>query len=214
MELDTVRARLDELRERQADTLPVESLPIVLRESAVLLLLWEQYGEAWLALTRRGPALRTHAGEVSLPGGVCEAGETARDAALREAVEEIGIDVRQTSVVGRLDDAWSAAGHRIVPIVAWYYGVPRFQVDGVEVAEVIEVVVPELADPTNHAVTTVTLGDIDYADDTVRCPGITIVGVTADIILDLVHWLDGRDRRRVPARMQGLQYLVNIGRAK
>ena len=214
MDVDKVRARLEELRDRRVDTLPLETLSVVLREAAVLLLLWEQYGEVWLALTRRGSALRTHAGDVSLPGGVCEAGETPETAALREAVEEIGIDVRQTKVVGRLDDAWSSAGHRIVPVVAWYYGVPRFRVDGVEVSQVIELVVPELADPANHGVKTVPLGDIDYVDDVLRCSGVTIVGLTADIVVDLVHWLDGRDRRRVPARMQGLHYLVQTGRVK
>ena len=198
MDVDSVRARLEELRDRRADTLAIETLPIALREAAVLLLLWEQYGEVWLALTRRGSALRTHAGDVSLPGGMCEAGETAEDTALREAVEEIGIDVRQTKVVGRLDDAWSSAGHRIVPVVAWHFGVPRFHVDGVEVSQVIELVIPELADPANHGVKTVPLGDIDYIDDVLRCSGVTIVGLTADIVIDLVHWLDGRDRRRVP----------------
>lgn len=214
MDADGVRARLEELRHRRVDTLAVETLPIALREAAVLLLLWEQYGEAWLALTRRGAALRTHAGDVALPGGVCEPGETAADAALREAVEEIGIDLRQTTVMGRLDDAWSAAGHRIVPVVAWHFGVPQFRVDGIEVAEVIEIVVPELADPANHDVQTVPLGAIDYTDDVLRCSGVTIVGLTADIVIDLVQWLDGRDRRRVPARLQGLQYLVEIGRVK
>lgn len=212
MEVDGVRARLEELRDRRVDTLAVDTLPIAMREAAVLLLLWEQYGEAWLALTRRGSALRTHAGHISLPGGVCEAGESAQDAALREAVEEIGIDVRQMTVVGRLDDAWSGAGHRIVPIVAWHFGVPSFRVDGIEVAEVIEVVVAELADPANHDVQTVPLGDIDYTDDVVQCSGVTIVGLTADIVVDLVHWLGGRDRRRVPDRMQGLKYLVQTGR--
>jgi 8-oxo-dGTP pyrophosphatase MutT (NUDIX family) len=214
MDVDSVRARLEMLRDRRADTLAVETLPITLREAAVLLLLWEQYGEVWLALTRRGPALRTHAGDVSLPGGVCEPGETAEDAAVREAVEEIGIDVRQTTVVGRLDDAWSSAGHRIVPVVAWHYGVPRFHVDGAEVSQVIELVVPELADPANHGVKTVPLGDIAYTDDVLRCSGVTIVGLTADIVVDLVHWLDGRDRRRVPERMKGLQYLVQTGRVQ
>ena len=69
MDVDEVRARLGELNARRADTLPVDSLAITLRESAVLLLLWEEYGETWLALTRRGSTLRTHPDEVSLPGG-------------------------------------------------------------------------------------------------------------------------------------------------
>jgi hypothetical protein len=143
---------------------------------------------------------------------MCEAGETAQETALREAAEEIGIDVRQTTVVGRLDDAWSGAGHRIVPVVAWHVGVPRFRVDGIEVAEVIELIVAELADPANHAVQTVPLGDIDYTDDVLQCSGVTIVGLTADIVVDLMYWLGGQDRRRVPDRMQGLQYFVRNGR--
>ena len=214
MRADEIRTRLGELDRRRADTLAIDSLPITLREAAVLLLLWEHNGEAWLAFTRRGAALRTHAGEVSLPGGVCEPGELPHHTALREAAEEIGIDPRQTSVAGRLDDAWSAAGHRIVPVVAWHDGVPRFRVDGIEVVEVIELVVPELAHPANHHVKTVPLVDIVYADDELRCSGTTIVGVTADIVVDLVHWLDGRDRRRVADRMQGLQYAVRVGRVR
>jgi hypothetical protein len=39
-----------------------------------------------------------------------------------------------------------------------------------------------------------------------RCSGITIIGLTADIILDLVQWFEGRERRRVPARMAGLRW--------
>ena len=214
MDVEGIRARLAELPKRRPDTLAVDTLPIALREAAVLLLLWEEYGEAWLALTRRGPTLRSHANDVSLPGGACEPGEAAADAALREAVEEIGIDPRQTTIAGRLDDAWSAAGHRIVPVVAWYFGVPNFRVDGIEVVEVIQIVLPELADRANHDVQIVSLGDIDYVDDVLRCSGITIVGVTADIIVDLVHWLEGEDRRRVAARMEGLAYVVRTGRVK
>jgi len=212
MDVDEIRTRLAQLPDRQPDTLAAPRGGVSLRTAAVLLLLWEEYGEVWLALTRRGPALRTNPNDVALPGGVCEPDESPADAALREAIEEIGIDVRQTTVVGRLDDAWSAAGHRIVPIVAWHYGVPRFEVDGIEAAEVIQIVVPELADPANHRVQTVNLGDIDYVDDVLQCSGVTIVGLTADIILDLTHWLDGRDRRRVPARRKGLEYLIQTGR--
>jgi 8-oxo-dGTP pyrophosphatase MutT (NUDIX family) len=191
---------------------PVDGRPPSLREAAVLLLLWEEFGEVWLAFIRRGSTSRSHPGEVALPGGVSEAAEAPPETALREAVEEIGIDVRQVTVFGRLDDAWSAAGHRIVPVVAWHFGIPRFRPDGIEAIDVAPVVLAELADPANHQVRIVPLGVIDYEDDVLNCSGLTIVGVTADIVLDLVHWLDGHDRRRVAPRFAGLQYVARSGR--
>jgi 8-oxo-dGTP pyrophosphatase MutT (NUDIX family) len=212
MDVDEVRRRLADLRDRRADVFPVDGLPPSLREAAVLLLLWEEFGEVWLAFIRRGSTLGAHPDEVALPGGVSEADEASHETAVREAVEEIGIDVRQLTTYGRLDDAWSAAGHRIVPVVAWHYGIPRFRPDGIEAVDIAPVVITELADPANHQVKIVPLGDIDYEDDVLNCSGLTIVGVTADIVLDLVHWLDGRDRRRLAPRFAGLQYVARSGR--
>jgi 8-oxo-dGTP pyrophosphatase MutT (NUDIX family) len=211
LDVDAVRDRLGALRERPADTLPVETVAATLRDAAVLLLLWEEFGEVWLALTRRGATLRAHAGEVSLPGGACEPGEEPPETALRETVEETGIDARQVTIFGRLDDAWTRAGFRVVPVVAWHYGVPQFRPDGAEVVEVTQVVVAELSDPENHEVRIVSLGDIEYEDDVLHCSGLTVVGATADIVLDLVHWLGGQDRRRRDARLAGLHFVAGSG---
>jgi 8-oxo-dGTP pyrophosphatase MutT (NUDIX family) len=72
------------------------------RPAAVLCLLFEQGGEASVVLTRRAAQLRCHAGEVSFPGGRLRPGELAREAALREANEEIGVDSGLVEVVGEL----------------------------------------------------------------------------------------------------------------
>ena len=67
------------------------------------LLLFPIEDRVHLLLTVRSSQLPSHAGQVSLPGGAVEAGESIEDAALREAHEEIGrrsgADVR---VLGRL----------------------------------------------------------------------------------------------------------------
>ena len=55
-----------------------------------------------LALTVRGSGLRNHTGQVSLPGGRVDDGETIEAAALREANEEIGIDPAAVELLGRL----------------------------------------------------------------------------------------------------------------
>jgi 8-oxo-dGTP pyrophosphatase MutT (NUDIX family) len=55
-----------------------------------------------LVLTLRTETLNSHRGQISLPGGQVEAGETAVSAALREAKEELSIDSEDLEVVGQL----------------------------------------------------------------------------------------------------------------
>src|SRR5262249_13545416 len=63
--------------------------------------------------------LRRHSGQWALPGGRLEADETPEQAALREIHEEVGLDLPQDAVLGRLDDFLSRSGHLIAPIVVW-----------------------------------------------------------------------------------------------
>lgn len=68
--------------------------------AAVLVALFRgRAGAPCVILTRRADHLNHHAGEVALPGGKLEAGETPVDAALREAEEEIGLDRARVRVV-------------------------------------------------------------------------------------------------------------------
>src|SRR5690606_8972681 len=63
------------------------------RLAATLVLLYPLEGGApALVLTQRQPGLKDHSGQVSLPGGRIEAGETPEEAALREGYEEVGVD--------------------------------------------------------------------------------------------------------------------------
>ena len=52
--------------------------------------------------TERRHDLRRHAGEISFPGGRRDEGEGYRDAALREAQEEIALDPDRVDVLGAL----------------------------------------------------------------------------------------------------------------
>src|SRR6185503_14229966 len=82
------------------------------RDGAALLLVYPTFAEATvgrphddtlhIALTVRGTGLRNHTGQVSLPGGRVEEGETLEAAALREATEEIGVDPSTVELLGRL----------------------------------------------------------------------------------------------------------------
>jgi len=69
-------------------------------------------------LTVRSSLLPTHAGQISFPGGRLEAGETVREAALREAFEEVALDSSEVMVLGLLDDTFAPAGFQVTPVLA------------------------------------------------------------------------------------------------
>lgn len=127
--LDGIRAALEG---RVGAPSIVESDPAA-RGSAVLACVWEEEGpgpggqrEVHLLLTRRSTGLRSHSGEVSFPGGRRDPGETLLEAALREAVEEVALDVSGIEVLGELDHLMTiTSGSFIVPYVAVLPGRPE-----------------------------------------------------------------------------------------
>jgi hypothetical protein len=62
------------------------------RTAAALLLLYPLAERVAVPLTVRSSGLARHAGQISLPGGAADPGETPVAAALREASEEIAVD--------------------------------------------------------------------------------------------------------------------------
>jgi len=93
-----------------------------LRRAAVALTLVEAddgSGETAFLLTRRAAELRAHAGQWALPGGRCDAGETAEQAAARELEEELGLTLPAEHILGALDDYPTRSGYVITPVVAW-----------------------------------------------------------------------------------------------
>jgi len=115
--------------------LPLENL----REAAVLIPLFERNGEDWLLLTRRTDDMEHHGGEISFPGGRRDPGDPDLLAtALRETDEEMGIAAVDIEVYGQLDDFLSIHNYRVTPFVGRFPAPYAFQVDGREIAEVIE----------------------------------------------------------------------------
>lgn len=86
--------------------------------AAVLLPLIERAGTANLLLIRRSGHLKSHAGQIGLPGGRIEQGEGAQEAAIREAEEEVGIEPTQVRIAGRLEPYLTRTGYLIDPFVA------------------------------------------------------------------------------------------------
>ena len=93
-------------------------VPSKARIAAVLVLLYPNSNKANLLLTVRSGQLTNHAGQVSLPGGCLESGETVSEAALRETDEEVGINPMQVRILGNLSTLYvPASGFALHPVV-------------------------------------------------------------------------------------------------
>lgn len=115
---------------------------------AALVLVYPHDETLFVALTVRGSGLRNHTGQVSLPGGRVDSGETIEAAALREAQEEIGVDPGAIEVLGRLTPLHiPVSGFLLHPVVGFTAMRPAFQRAEWEVARIIEAPVAALSDP-------------------------------------------------------------------
>jgi 8-oxo-dGTP pyrophosphatase MutT (NUDIX family) len=116
-----------------------------LKHAAVCLILTDGgEGDAALVLTRRADHLSAHSGQFALPGGRIDARETATEAALREAREEIGIDLSPEAILGRLDDYPTRSGYLITPLVAWAPKDAVMRPNPGEVAAIYRVLIADL----------------------------------------------------------------------
>lgn len=102
-------------------------------------------------LTQRSAELKTHAGQVSFPGGRVEPGDPDITAtALRETEEEVGIVRDGVSVIGYLRPMPTITGYAVTPVVGLIAAGYELDIDTAEVEFVFEVPLEYLLQPGNR----------------------------------------------------------------
>ena len=109
-----------------------------IKHSSVLLLLFVEDSELKACLIKRPGHMKHHAGQIALPGGRIEKGETPLETALRETWEEIGITGDQIEILGSLSELYvQVSRFQIHPFVGWLGKIPEFKINKNEVEKTI-----------------------------------------------------------------------------
>lgn len=118
------------------------------RAAAALVLVFPRDGALRLVLTVRQSHLPVHPGQVSLPGGAVDPGESLVEAAFREAREELACDTRALALTGALTPLHiPVSGYVVHPYIAVATCEPAFTPLDAEVARILEPAIDELSDP-------------------------------------------------------------------
>lgn len=120
---------------------PVVQEPVTLhaQRAAVLVIIFNKHGKTHVLMTKRALNLNIHAGEISFPGGVVEMeDEHLMNTALRETMEEIGLEVPPSQVIGCLPKVETLTGFEITPYVAILPSLPDLTASEDEVHEILE----------------------------------------------------------------------------
>ena len=159
--------------------------------AAALVLLYPLDDAPHVLLTVRAGRLGKHAGQVSFPGGLIDAGESVRDAALREAFEEVGLDPAAVRVAGALSPLYiTVSNFAIHPVAGVAASTPRLRPSAAEVARLLPAPLAALADPANLRRGTRWRDDLPCDVPYFEVRNERVWGATAMVLAELLTLLD------------------------
>jgi 8-oxo-dGTP pyrophosphatase MutT (NUDIX family) len=163
------------------------------RRAAVLLAL-NPASSGWsIPALLRPETMRSHAGQVSLPGGAMDADETPAQTALREYEEELGAPPSELQVIGQLTPVFVfITGFEITPVVAVSSHPLTFEPNPHEVAAVVELPLIELCDPANRGRHTIERRGLRFQVPHFAVAGQQVWGATSLILAEFIALLSTR----------------------
>lgn len=161
------------------------------RSAAVMILLEvaqpsSHWRECSLPLTVRPPYLSDHPGQVSLPGGRLEKGESAVDAAKREFCEELGVLEFPGTVLGSLSPMWVFhSDYFLTPFVAVGFGSPEYTPCSREVSRLFHLPIVELLKERQPKLHRFSRGNVSWNAGAFTFQQECIWGATAMVLAEL-----------------------------
>ena len=171
------------LKQVLAERVTVDITDSDLMPAAVLILLYAKNGAFHVLLNKRSELVEYHKGEISFPGGAREPEDRDFvDTALRETEEEMGVSRGDITILGQLDDIITRTNFGVRVYVGTIPYPYPFKPSADEIAEVLEIPISVLRDPTNL------LQDARLVDGDLSitisyaCDGHVVFGATATIL--------------------------------
>lgn len=171
------------------------SIPIDAHLAAVLILLYQKDNKFYFPLITRqsNHPEDKHKGQIALPGGrVDHTDKDTWETALRETVEEIGVKIDQINKIGALSPLYiPVSDHHVFPYVAFYTGLPEFQIQEQEIVSIHEIELFQLQDSGNRRMQEIktTNGPV-LSVPTIQISDLTIWGATGMILEEFTELLN------------------------
>ncbi len=153
--------------------------------AAVAIILFQEDNKLKFFLTRRTSNVDHHKGQISLPGGAKDEGESFEDASLRESEEEIGVNV-DLDLLGELTPLYAPVSGFLIHSYIWYVKErPNTIINEDEVESIHDVDLDELQDTNVLSTKSVNVKGLNIKVPSFKFDSCTSWGATAMILSEL-----------------------------
>ena len=153
--------------------------------AAVAIILFQEDNKLKFFLTRRTSNVDHHKGQISLPGGAKDEGESFEDASLRESEEEIGVNV-DLDLLGELTPLYAPVSGFLIHSYVWYVKErPNTIINEDEVESIHDVDLDELQDTNVLSTKSVNVKGLNIKVPSFKFDSCTSWGATAMILSEL-----------------------------